>query len=196
MRWRSCSPGAARATPTRTAGSSRETALPSAEDLPKGTVATVVGVPAKAAAPLEAPYEDCEGKEVTPDVGEITELEYTCAFIQAAAAAELKETPHPGDAKYDEVRESAMTSLIEAAWLQAVAAEEGISVSKTEIAKELATCRKSTSRRNPNTRNSWRDPTTAPTTPKKGSSSSSSPTGSSSGPNRGRSRASWPKKKP
>ena len=75
---------------------------------------------------------------MTPDVGEITELEYTCAFIQAAAAAKLKETPHPGDAKYDEVRESAMTGLIEAAWLQAVATEEGITVSKTEILNELA----------------------------------------------------------
>jgi len=111
--------------------------LPAPADLPEGAVAVVVDVPAEAAAPFDTAYEDCNGEEVTPDVGQITDREYECAFIQAAAAAGQKRTPRPGDPRFDQTREAAMKSLIEAAWLQAVAAEDGISVSRAEVSREL-----------------------------------------------------------
>src|SRR4029077_15587093 len=59
--------------------------LPAPQDLPSGTVATVVEMPAGAETPFEGPLEDCNGDMAAPDVGEITQAELDCALTQNAA---------------------------------------------------------------------------------------------------------------
>jgi hypothetical protein len=117
-------------------GSEDSSSLPAPDDLPARAVAVVVGVPAGAEAPLERPAEDCDGKTATQELGTITEAELDCAIDQAAANGNGK-TPEPGGKEYDELRETALDSLLETVWIQGLASEEGISVTQREIEVEL-----------------------------------------------------------
>jgi len=71
------------------------------------------------------------------DTGEITQAEFDQALEQAAAQAGVQKVPKPGDAQYDELKETALNSLFEAIWLRGFADEKGLSVSEAEIEKEL-----------------------------------------------------------
>ncbi len=72
----------------------------------------------------------------------ITEAKFHRALIQAAAQEQVKPVPKPGDKKYDELKEKALEGIFDSIWIQGQAAEMGISVSKKEIADELAKLKK------------------------------------------------------
>jgi parvulin-like peptidyl-prolyl isomerase len=107
-----------------------------APNIPSGAIAVIEGVPADAAAPLDKPAEDCNGKKVTQDLGVVTEDEFNCAFKQLAAGSGLKTPPKPGDEQYDALREGTISSLIENIWLQGLGAEEGVEVTVKDIEEE------------------------------------------------------------
>jgi PPIC-type PPIASE domain len=104
--------------------------------IPAGAIAVVEEIPAGAAAPLEKPYKDCNGKTVTPDLSVVTEDQFKCAFGQLAAGSGLQQPPKPGEEQYDALREGAISSLLENIWLQGLGAEEGIEVTLKEIEEE------------------------------------------------------------
>jgi parvulin-like peptidyl-prolyl isomerase len=105
--------------------------------IPSDSIAVVQEVPDGAEAPFDKPYKDCKGKEVTQDLGEVTDAEFACAFDQVVASSGLKKTPKPGDKQYDELRETTVGSLLETIWIQGLAAEEGIRVTSKEVQDEL-----------------------------------------------------------
>lgn len=72
------------------------------------------------------------------DTGEVTKAEFEHALEQAAAQAGIKKVPKPGDAQYDELKETALNALFEGVWLRGFAEEQGIAApSEKEIDQEL-----------------------------------------------------------
>jgi parvulin-like peptidyl-prolyl isomerase len=90
--------------------------------VPSGDVALVTSVPA--------------------EVGEVSKQRFDHALVLAARQSGAKKVPKPGEAKYDELKETALNALFEAIWLQGQAEESGIEVSDAEIAKELKKLKK------------------------------------------------------
>lgn len=89
------------------------------------------------------PSGDVALVEDTPgDVGKVTEARFEHALELGAAQAGAKEAPKPGDPQYEELKESAMQSTLEAIWIQGLAAEWGIEASDKEIAAELKKVKK------------------------------------------------------
>jgi foldase protein PrsA len=76
-------------------------------------------------------------EEVPDDVGTVTEAEFKRALIQQAAQGGVKETPKPGEKKYEELRDAALSELLDAIWLQGEAEELGIEVTQRQIDTEL-----------------------------------------------------------
>jgi foldase protein PrsA len=76
------------------------------------------------------------------DLGTVSKARFDHALDLAAASTGEKEAPKPGDAKYDEKKESALNSLFESIWLQGLADEWGIEVSDEEVATELEKVKK------------------------------------------------------
>jgi foldase protein PrsA len=76
-------------------------------------------------------------EDASDDTGTITEEEFRHQLVQAAASAQIKPVPKPGDAKYDELKETALGELLDGVWLQGQAEEMGISVTDKEVAEEL-----------------------------------------------------------
>lgn len=75
--------------------------------------------------------------EDAPDgLGTVTKEEFEHALEQAAAQEKVP-VPKPGDAKYDELVETALGEKIDSIWIQGQAEEMGISVTPKEVAKEL-----------------------------------------------------------
>lgn len=70
-------------------------------------------------------------------LGTITEAQFRHALVIAAAASQVKPLPKPGDEKYDELKETALGELFDSVWIQGLAEEMGISVTKKEVAEEL-----------------------------------------------------------
>jgi len=81
-------------------------------------------------------------EEAPGDSGNITKEEFDHELELAAAQLGQKKVPKPDSAKYDEVKEAALTSLLEAVWLEAGAAEMGLTATDAEIAKELEKIKK------------------------------------------------------
>ena len=72
------------------------------------------------------------------DTGEVTQAEFDHALEQAAAQAGVNKVPKPGDAQYDELKETALNFSFEGIWLRGFAEEKGIpALSKKEVAQEL-----------------------------------------------------------
>lgn len=72
------------------------------------------------------------------DTGTIAQAEFDHALEQAAAQAGVQKVPKPGDAQYDELKETALNALFEGVWLRGFAEEKGIAApSEAEIDKEL-----------------------------------------------------------
>lgn len=86
-------------------------------DVPDGTVAIV--------------------EEAPGDTGEITQADFDHALEQAAAQAQLKKIPKPGDPQYDELKEEALSAVLESVWLQGLAEELGITATDAELEAEL-----------------------------------------------------------
>jgi parvulin-like peptidyl-prolyl isomerase len=76
------------------------------------------------------------------DSGEISTADFEHGLEQAAVQAGQKKTPKPGDQKYEELKETAVNSLLEPIWLEGYAAEQGVSVSDKEVAAELKKLKK------------------------------------------------------
>lgn len=81
-------------------------------------------------------------ENVPGDIGNVSEAEVAHAIDLAAAQAGEKEAPKPGDPKYEEMKETAMQSVLEGIWIQGVADEWGIEVTDAEVAKELKKVKK------------------------------------------------------
>jgi parvulin-like peptidyl-prolyl isomerase len=81
-------------------------------------------------------------EEAPEGLGTITEKDLRHAVIQAAAAAQVKPIPKPGEEKYDELREKALGERIETVWIQGQAEEMGFSVTPKEVAEELKKLKK------------------------------------------------------
>ncbi len=94
--------------------------------VPSDSIAIVEEVPDGAEAPFDQPFKDCNGKEVTQDLGDVTKAEYDCAFEQVVASSGLKATPKPGDKQYEELKDTTVGSLLETIWIQGLAAEKGL----------------------------------------------------------------------
>lgn len=81
--------------------------------------------------------------ESTPgDVGEVTKARFDHSVELNAAQGGLKKVPKPGEPKYDELKETALNSLLESIWIQGLAVEWGIEVTDKEIAEELKKVKK------------------------------------------------------
>jgi parvulin-like peptidyl-prolyl isomerase len=76
------------------------------------------------------------------DTGEVTKAELEHALDQAAAQAQVKETPKPGDPQYEQLKEAALGAIFESVWLQGLAEEMGITVSDKELEAELEKVKK------------------------------------------------------
>jgi parvulin-like peptidyl-prolyl isomerase len=76
------------------------------------------------------------------DTGNVSVADVEHAIEIAAAGQGSKKAPKPGDPKYEETKEEAEKQLLEAVWIQGVAAEWGIEVTDQEIAKELKKVKK------------------------------------------------------
>lgn len=76
------------------------------------------------------------------DSGEISQADFDHALEIAAAADGQAKLPKPGSAKYEELKETALTTLLESAWLGGQAEEMGIEVSDQKIDEELKKLKK------------------------------------------------------
>lgn len=89
------------------------------------------------------PSGDVAVIEDAPDgLSPVTDTDFRHALIQTAAQKKVTPVPKPGDEKYDELKETALGEVLDAIWIQGQAEEMGISVSKKEIADELAKLKK------------------------------------------------------
>lgn len=70
-------------------------------------------------------------------IGTVTEAQLQHSIVVAAAAGSVKPVPKPGDEKYDELKEAALSELLETIWIQGLGEEMGISVTPKEVAEEL-----------------------------------------------------------
>jgi parvulin-like peptidyl-prolyl isomerase len=75
-------------------------------------------------------------------LGTISEKELQHAVAIAAAAAQVKPVPKPGEEKYEELQETALGERIESIWIQGQAEEMGFSVTPKEVAEELQKLKK------------------------------------------------------
>ncbi|HEX5763680.1 MAG TPA: peptidyl-prolyl cis-trans isomerase [Solirubrobacterales bacterium] len=75
-------------------------------------------------------------EEAPGDVGHITKAEFDHAMVLAAAQGGQKKVPKEGK-KYEELKETALSGMIESAWLEGQAAEMGIEATDAEVAKEF-----------------------------------------------------------
>ncbi len=81
-------------------------------------------------------------EDAPADSGEIGKADFDHALELAATAEGQKKIPKPGSAKYDELKEAALTQLLESAWLESQADEMGIAASDREVAKQLSKVKK------------------------------------------------------
>jgi foldase protein PrsA len=70
-------------------------------------------------------------------LGTVTREEFDRAFVQAAAEEQVTPVPKPGDAKYEELQTKALTTLLDAIWIQGQAEEMDFTVTPKEVADEL-----------------------------------------------------------
>ncbi|HEX6228675.1 MAG TPA: peptidyl-prolyl cis-trans isomerase [Solirubrobacterales bacterium] len=76
-------------------------------------------------------------EDAPADTGNVSEAEFERAFRQTAAQSGQKKPPKPGDEQYDELKEAALTSLLDVIWLKGQADEMGLSVTEKEVADEF-----------------------------------------------------------
>lgn len=81
-------------------------------------------------------------EDVPDGLSPVTETKFKRALIQTAAQEQLKPVPKPGSKKYEELKTKALGEVFDSIWIQGQAAEMGISVTKKEIADELAKLKK------------------------------------------------------
>jgi len=94
------------------------TALPTPDLLPRAVVAVVSEVPVRR--------------------GRITKAEFRHALLLEAVAAGGRSAPKPGAAGYEKAKVTAIDSLLERAWIVGLAADWGLSVTRAQVAREVA----------------------------------------------------------
>lgn len=82
-------------------------------------------------------------EDAVPGTGTITVADLDRSIAQSAARAGLPKVPKPSDHQYAQLRDSAINELLDTVWIQGQAAEMGITVTPSEIAKQLETIKKS-----------------------------------------------------
>lgn len=80
------------------------------------------------------------GKDDVPSDGvavvdgtEITQADFDTAFQQAASQAGLQTPPAPGDDQYEQVRDQALSTLLDSAWIEGEAERQGVEVTDKEV---------------------------------------------------------------
>lgn len=81
-------------------------------------------------------------EDVSEEIGTISEADFKRALLQQAAQSESKKLPKPGDDKYEELKEAALSELLDAIWLQGEAEELDIEVSPKQIETEFEQIKK------------------------------------------------------
>ncbi len=81
-------------------------------------------------------------EEVPDDVGTISEADFKRAVVQRAAGDGLKKMPKPGEKKYEELKDAAVSELLDTIWIQGEAEELGIQVTPKQIETELVQIKK------------------------------------------------------
>jgi foldase protein PrsA len=76
-------------------------------------------------------------EDAPDDSGNVSEAQFERAYQQTIAQSGNKKPPRPGDEQYDELREAALTSLLDTIWLRGQADEMGLSVTEKEVAEEF-----------------------------------------------------------
>jgi peptidyl-prolyl cis-trans isomerase SurA len=76
------------------------------------------------------------------DIGSVPVSKVEHAIELAAAQAGEKTTPKPGDPKYDELKETAVNSVLEGIWIQGLADQWGIEVTEKEVDAEVKKVKK------------------------------------------------------
>ena len=67
----------------------------------------------------------------------ISKADFDRALLQTAASQSIKKIPAPGSAQYEQLKQGAMNSLLDAVWIQGEAADLGQTATPTEIASLL-----------------------------------------------------------
>lgn len=75
-------------------------------------------------------------------LGTITEEDIEHAIAQAAASAQIKPVPKPGDDQYEELRDAALGERLDAIWIQGQAEEMGFTATPKEVEAELEKLKK------------------------------------------------------
>lgn len=69
--------------------------------------------------------------------GTITKQDFDRALEQSAARAGVQEVPKPGTQEYENLKDQALSDLLDSVWIQGEAEELGISTSDQEVARQL-----------------------------------------------------------
>jgi len=80
------------------------------------------------------------GKDDVPSDGvavvdgkEITQADFDTAFQQASSQAGLPQPPAPGDDQYQQVRDQALSALLDSAWIEGEGERQGVEVTDKEV---------------------------------------------------------------
>ena len=76
-------------------------------------------------------------EDVPAEIGHVSKEEFDRTLAQKAAQNRVKKLPKPGSKKYDELKDAAMSEMLNAVWIKGEAEERGISVTEKQIADEL-----------------------------------------------------------
>jgi len=76
-------------------------------------------------------------EQVPDEGGGITKAQFDRALVQTAAQSGQKKVPKPGDEQYDELKEAALSALLDIVWLRGQAAEMGVFTSEGEVEEEF-----------------------------------------------------------
>ena len=74
--------------------------------------------------------------------GDITQEEYKTALDRAAFQLNLSKVPPPSNPQYEQIKQSALTTLIQTRWVEGEAADRGIEVSERDVDQQLEQVKK------------------------------------------------------
>ncbi len=67
------------------------------------------------------------------DGNEITQADFDAVFQQSASQSGLQAPPAPGDEQYEQVRDQALSTVLDTAWIQGEAERRGVEVTDKEV---------------------------------------------------------------
>jgi parvulin-like peptidyl-prolyl isomerase len=81
-------------------------------------------------------------EDVPDEIGQITQEQFDRGFEQQLTQAKLKKAPDAGSDKYEELKEAALSELMDQIWIEGQAEELGISVTDKQVEEQLETIKK------------------------------------------------------